>query len=236
MIRAYVGLMGEGKTLSMVNDALARLRAGQKVFSNVPFRNMKNGLFDKNYKVQPTIVSTKELEELIISQDNALFCIDEANIVFPSYYWKKLSPEYLIRFCQTRKVKVDLFYTSQGFTHTVIRLRELTNEVVKCEHRYFFGNQFFINTGYDPEKFDRDFTTEFQEQRAMIWRKRIYWGRAKYLFRCFDTYHIIDTSTVMGIEQGINVDKEIQRSKEKKKLVDIPAFINGKEKLESLYD
>jgi len=233
MIRAYVGLMGEGKTLSMVNDALARLRAGQKVYSNVPFRNLKTGFFDKNYKVQPIIVGTKELEDLIITQDNALFCIDEANIVFPSYYWKKLNPEYLMRFCQTRKVKVDLFYTSQGFTHTVIRLRELTNEVVKCEHRYFFGNQFFINTGYDPEKYDRDFTTEFQEQRAMIWRKRIYWNRAKYLFKCFDTLHIIDTSTVMGIQKGINIAKQ---QEQKGNIIDIPAFLGSKEKLESLYD
>lgn len=202
MIRAYVGLMGEGKTLSMVNDALLRVRQGQRVFSNVPFRNIKNGLFDRNYKLQPIIVGTQDLEKLIITEENALFLIDEANIVFPSYYWKKLSPEYLIRFCQTRKVRVDLFYTSQGFTHTVARLRELTNEVVKCEHRWFFGNQFFINTAYNPEMFDRDFVTEYMEKRARIWQKRIYWGRAKHLFKCFDTYHIIDTSTVMGIEAG----------------------------------
>jgi hypothetical protein len=230
MIRAYVGLMGEGKTLSMVNDALARLRAGQRVFSNVPFKNIKTGWFDRNHKVQPIIVGTKELEELIISQENALFCIDEANIVFPSYYWKKLSPEYLIKFCQTRKVKVDLFYTSQGFTHTVIRLRELTNEVVKCEHRWFFGNQFFINTAYDPEKYDRDFTTEFQETRAKIWSRRIYWGRAKQLFKCFDTYHIIDTSTVMGIEKGIDLNKKIKMQKE---LVAVSAKANT---VGSLYD
>jgi hypothetical protein len=226
MIRAYVGLMGEGKTLSMVNDALERVRAGQQVYSNVPFRNVKRGWFDKNYTLQPHIVGTQELEQLIIEKDNALFCIDEANIVFPSYYWKKLSPEYLIRFCQTRKVKVDLFYTSQGFTHTVIRLRELTNEVVKCEHRRFFTSQFFINTGYDPEKFDRDFSTEYQEKRAQIWQKRIYWGKAKYLFKCFDTYHIIDTSTVMGIEKGININQKLQRAKELVKA----------EKLTSLYE
>jgi len=217
MIRAYVGLMGEGKTLSMVNDALERVRQGQRVYSNVPFKNAKSGLFDRNYKLQPTIVGTQDLENLIITQDNALFCIDEANIVFPSYYWKKLNPEYLIRFCQTRKVKVDLFYTSQGFSHTVVRLRELTNEVIKCEHRFFFGQQFFINTAYDPEKFARDFVTAYQEARARIWQKRIYWARANYLFKCFDTYHIIDTSTVMGIEKGINLNKEKQREVEKKR-------------------
>jgi len=221
MIRAYVGLMGEGKTLSMVNDALVRVRAGQKVFSNVPFKNLKQGFLDRDFHKQPHIVGTKELEELIISEDNALFCIDEANIVFPSYYWKKLSPEYLIRFCQTRKVKVDLFYTSQGFTHTVIRLRELTNEVVKCEHRRFFNQQFFLNTGYDPEKYDRDFSTEFQEKRAMIWQKRIYWGRAKYLFKCFDTYNIIDTSTVMGIEKGIYTDQKKRKQQTDNQIVSL---------------
>jgi hypothetical protein len=229
MIRAYVGLMGEGKTLSMVNDALERVRQGQRVYSNVPFKNVKTGWFDKNDKLQPIIVGTKDLENLIITQDNALFCIDEANIVFPSYYWKKLNPEYLIRFCQTRKVKVDLFYTSQGFTHTVVRLRELTNEVVRCEHRFFFGQQFFINTGYDPEKFDRDFVTEFQEMRARIWQKRIYWARAKYLFKCFDTYHIIDTSTVMGIERSINLNKEKQLEAEKiKRFSNIPSIMRVK--------
>lgn len=202
MIRAYVGLMGEGKTLSMVNDAIIRVRQGQRVFSNVPFENLKDGILDKNYHRQPVIVGTEQLERLIITEENALFLIDEANIVFPAYYWKRLSPEYLIRFCQTRKVRVDLFYTSQGFTHTVARLRELTNEVIRCESRYFFGKHFFINTAYDPEKFDKDFSTEYSERRARIWLKRIYWGRAKYLFKCFDTFHIIDTSTVMGIVTG----------------------------------
>jgi hypothetical protein len=228
MIRAYVGLMGEGKSLSMVNDALQRLRQGQKVYTNVPFKNLKYGLFDKNYKLQPIVVTTKQLEELIVTQDNALFCIDEANIVFPSYYWKRLNPEYLIRFCQTRKVKVDLFYTSQGFTHTIVRLRELTNEVVKCENRFIFGFQFFINTAYDPEKYDRNFTTEFQEKRAIIWRKRIYTRRSKYLFKCFDTYHKIETSSIMGIEEGVNKRRTIQMEK------DYRAVVESEKKITSL--
>lgn len=220
MIRAYVGLMGEGKTLSMVNDALRVVRSGRKVFSNVPFRNLKTGFFDKNFKNQPIIVSTKELERLIVTQDNALFLVDEANIVFPSYYWKKLSPEYLIRFCQTRKVRVDLFYTSQGFTHTVARLRELTNEVVKCEHRGLFGSHFFINTAYDPEKFDKAFSSEFAEKRAIIWQKRIYQRRAKFLFKCFDSYHIIETSTVMGVEKESERYKSFDFSRKERVLPD----------------
>lgn len=229
MIRAYVGLMGEGKSLSMVNDALDIIRTGRKVYSNVPFRNLRRGGFDFKYdkKQQPIIVTTKQLEELIVTEDNALFCIDEANIVFPSYYWKKLNPEYLIRFCQTRKVKVDLFYTSQGFTHTIARLRDLTNEVVKCENRFIFGFQFFINTGYDPEKYDRAFTTEFQEKRAMIWRKRIYTGKAKYLFKSFDTYHKIETSSIMGVEEGVHKQKVIDLEKSYQQVINKSSTITS---------
>jgi hypothetical protein len=73
---------------------------------------------------------------------------------------------------------------------------------VKCEHRALFGNQFFINTCYDPEVAERGFINEFQEAKARIWRKRIYWGRAKYIFRCYDSYRDVTASKMMGISEG----------------------------------
>jgi len=200
MIRAYVGLPGSGKTFSLIKEGIDLVRAGRKVYTNVPFRNFKRGLFDRNYKKQPKVVTTKELEELILKEDDCTFLVDEGNIVFPAYYWKNLSPEFLIRLSQTRHHRLDLFYTSQGFTHVVARLRELTNEIVRVRSKFFFGKEFFIQTCYDPETYKPVYINEFEERRARVWQKRVYWGEAKMLFKAYDTFRDVQASSLMGVD------------------------------------
>jgi zona occludens toxin (predicted ATPase) len=202
MIRAYVGRLGEGKTLSMVNDAIEYLKKGRTVYTNVPFHlPLSKNPKDLNY--QPIYLNTKDLEVAIKTQRGALFCVDEASIVFPSYFWNKLSPDYLIRFAQARKYGMDIFYTSQGFSHTVKRLRDLTNEVVKCKKLSFFGLPVFSNIVYEPEFFDIKILFDSKlEQKYIIRRKTILPIKAKQLFGMFDTLHTITTSSTMGVDLG----------------------------------
>jgi hypothetical protein len=80
MIRAYIGLPGEGKSLSLVNEGIRLVRLGRRVFTNIEFANAKEGFFDKNFKRQPFLCTTSELENLLLIEDNADFLIDEGNI------------------------------------------------------------------------------------------------------------------------------------------------------------
>lgn len=193
MIRAYIGLLGSGKTLSMVNDASDLLKTGRRVFTNVPFR-----LLDSQNT--PTFLNGKQFEYALKTETNALFLIDEASIVLPSYYWNKLSSDYIIRFAQARKYGLDIFYTSQGWNHTVRRLRDLTNEVVKCSKYTIAKWDFIKNTTFDPEYFDQKVIsgTDF-EKKFIIANKTLFPKTLKRLYKMYDTYHLITTSTTMGV-------------------------------------
>lgn len=192
MIRAYIGLLGQGKTLSMINDASELLAKGRKVFTNVPF-HLQDG-------TQATYLPGKVFEQALKSEVNALFLIDEASIVLPSYFWNQLSSDYIIRFAQARKYGLDIFYTSQGYKHTIKRLRDLTNEIVKCTKHNLFGIEFIKNVTYDPEYFDYKIIsgTDF-EKKFILKKKIINQKKLKKLYKMYDTMHLITESTTMGV-------------------------------------
>lgn len=222
MIRAYVGRVGEGKTLSMINDAILSLdKTDVDVFTNVPFINYnRKGTLDK--KRQPYYCSSLELEKVIVNCSNALIVLDEANIVFPSYFWTKLSVDYIRRFSENRKYKMDLYYTTQMFKHVVTRLRDLTNEVVKCSKNSFFGLTSFTNICYDPEYFDKLLVSDRIRQQFIIRERKISTLRSKHLFKCYDTYHLIKDSTLTGSK--VNTEKltlleEVSEEYQRKKVI-----------------
>jgi hypothetical protein len=198
VIRAYVGRMGEGKTLSLVKDAIGYLNEGLNVFTNIHFTNppKPKTMFKKEQpSKQPIILNTKGLEEALLTEQHCLFAVDEGNIVFPAHYWKNLSPDYEMMFAQSRKIGCDIFYTSQLFTHTASRLRDLTQEILQTTKRGFFGHKFFINKCYDPERYRPDFFNPFQEQNALLWNRKIYWWEAEKLYKCYNTYKLIEVSS-----------------------------------------
>jgi hypothetical protein len=184
MITAFVGLPGEGKTLSMVRMACKALKDNRNVVANFP---VKDNLFGTGREalVLPDIGSA------IYQTENALICIDEASIVLPNHYWEKLPFDLLIRFAQVRKYGLDIMYTSQGYHHTVKRLRDLTNYVVRCtNHKWWFTNQYI-----DPEFYDMRVPVHYLKDYVKK-TTRYFLPSFPKLFKCFDTMFVVKQSVL----------------------------------------
>lgn len=221
MIRAYVGLFGQGKTLSMVNDAIPHVLAGRQVFTNTPFQarfwerpslvDFIKGKRARQMMRLPIFLESHQFELALKNERNALFLVDEASIWFSSYQWNNLSPDYIIRFAQARKFGLDIYYTSQLFKHTVKRLRDLTNEVVECSHRsYPLIGSMLSNITFSPEKFDYSFFNKEMENRFIIRRKFVKGKALKELYACYDTMYSINYSSVMSASKDMNTQAPIQ--------------------------
>lgn len=194
MIKAYIGLLGEGKTLSMINDSIPHLTRGKKVVTNVPFTWKHKGKW-----LMPDVVSSKDFHKRLLEEENALFLIDEAAIVFPSHFWNKLSGDFLIKFAQARKYGLDIYYTSQGWNHTVKRLRDLTNLAVQCKKHNVLGLPLFSNIVYNPEFFTYKIMPQAEiERKFILGRKFIFANRAKKLYKAYDTKFLIGNEAIQG--------------------------------------
>jgi len=197
MIRAYIGLLGEGKTLAMVMDACKIMKRGKRVISNVPMK-FKSGIFKKKYYESENYTG-KEFENAILKAENCLVCIDEASIVFPSYFWQNIPGEFLMKWAQSRKYAVDIFYTTQRFTHSVKRLRDITNEVVKCKK----SNDMYSFIHYDPEYFEGRMIPSLEIEKKFIIKRRIImpWTAIRH-YKYYDTLYKVKSSVLLNIDES----------------------------------
>ena len=188
MIVGYIGLPAQGKTLGMVYDACKALKDEKRVISNIPITDTIFGS-----KRQAEYV--EDITESFRVTTNALICVDEASIVLPNYFWKKMNPRMLIRFAQVRKYGLDISYTSQGWSHTVKRLRDLTSFVVNCvHHRMWFAYEWL-----DPEYYYRNvpriYKKDYLQKTAYIFPPKL-----KSAYIAFNTLHVVAYSNLMDTD------------------------------------
>lgn len=198
MIVAYTGLPGTGKTLNMVRDVLPFLKKRTRVISNTPIRlKIKK---DEVYEAE-FIQKSSDFELKLWNEQNCLFVIDEASVFLSNYNWNKLDPAYLMKFAQTRKYHCDIFYTTQRFSHTLKRLRDLTNYVVVCENHIPFGIesfQFFTARTMNPEYFDQKNYSREWEKRNLIRTQYLFPVKARSVFKAYFTEFIVNVNPIMA--------------------------------------
>lgn len=134
MTEAFVGDIGSGKTLNMVKRLIEIMKTGRKVITNTPISFEYKG---KTFK-SITIFNSDDFLKTFINSRYVTIGLDEAGIFFPASFWHKVSGEIIYKLAQTRHMGVDLLYTTQGFSHTIKRLRDLTHWVVQCRRRKFW--------------------------------------------------------------------------------------------------
>jgi len=195
MIRGYIGRIGSGKTLNMVKDAIQYLKAGKTVYTNVPFHYTPSKK-DAETLFPIVLNSQAETEKTILTAQNCLICIDEAAIVFSSYFFKSMTIDYMMRFAQARKFNNDIFWASQGFKHVLKRIRDLTNEVVKCKTASIFGKKIHFSGCYEPEVFEYNLWTNPQQLKNYQIRPNIPDFSLPKYYPMFDTYHVIKYSAI----------------------------------------
>lgn len=121
MIRGYVGLLGSGKTYSMVHDLVRQFRKEPvQVYTNMT-----------SLKV-PGVVQLPHDRSAVVGLTNGLIVLDEVQITMSSRYWQSVPKDVLSSLAQLRKHGAGLFFTTQDFARVDTVLRELTNEVVRC--------------------------------------------------------------------------------------------------------
>src|SRR4030042_1364052 len=200
MIKGYIGMFGMGKTLNMVYDLIRLMKKGRRVVSNTPIEFIHQGKKIKSDFIR----DADRFQQALIYDRNCSFAIDEASVYLPNNYWHKLPPEFIMKFAQARKSRTDFYYTTQGYGHTIKRLRDLTHVVVKCWKQHFLGLKFlpyvFISINYDPQFYGHSSTSE-KKARQYTWGRRILYPR-EYIstFEAYNTFYEVEGSAMVNYQ------------------------------------
>lgn len=141
-VTAYTGLLGSGKTYSMVDDAFQLFldrRPGEQPLTI--FTNMTGLRF-------PGAVYIGGYEDLLKCQ-SGLILIDEASLWMPSRLWAKLPFELMYKFNQARKDGLQLFFTAQNMERVDCVLRDIVNLAVRCKS--LISGRYFIRVTKEPK-------------------------------------------------------------------------------------
>lgn len=221
MIRAYTGLTGSGKTLSMVRDATYHW----KNYRRPIYSNFQMSVFDYNNswlwprmngkKVEATVLKNEDFIYKMLSTENGLFLVDEAGFVFNNRLWKKLPFDLIARFQESRKVGIDIFYTTQNIQRVDKVLRDLTHVQVMCSFvdfpltdiHLFLRNYAYTNPiiGHDSKE---------NRKLYFAWEDNIPFWQFKKYYKMYDTLERIPFSAVKGMLEDIKLE-QLRFKKEK---------------------
>lgn len=173
MIVGRVGLIGNGKTYLHARDALATAKRRRAVFlSNIWTRGSvpaaaylgdPGGVDRVQLAVGDDGFDLAELEELLDAARGAgrgaVLFIDEVGVLMPARFWQKFPVALMYRFSQSRKLRLDVYYTAQDIedvdsflrrkTQWVYRVRAWPTPTVERQER---GQRplFFFETRWRP--------------------------------------------------------------------------------------
>jgi len=207
MIRMYIGLLGQGKTLMMIRDAWPYIIASAK--PNSPYKIVSNQPIRVNDPLGHTIVaipptSGQALIDSFYNDFNTLFLLDEAQLIFPAYKMSSITEDLQARFAYTRKYGCTILYTCQGYNHAHKRLRDLTNEICRVKKLPHWWIWRHVATYFDPERFDASkVMTPEQEAKFIIYQKYAFFWELGKIYRAYDTFYV-STTTIAG--DGITID------------------------------
>jgi hypothetical protein len=223
MTIAYIGKKGAGKTLQMVKDVMEEMKQGKRVISNTPIRFKYRGVWLQSITIENPDLFLKA----IVNERRAIIAIDEAPTFLPNSLWHKIDVSLIRALSQARHIALDLYYTSQGWGHTVKRLRDLTDWVIECRKASFFIPRFkiiekfdfidkrkfktivsrpwkvFTGTTYSPELFNHSFTDPRAKRFFRIAIRKIYPSEAKRLFPCYSTTFLVQGSGLTKVDKMI---------------------------------
>jgi hypothetical protein len=198
MIKGYTGMFGYGKTLWLVADVIDEMKKGRRVISNTPIRFKHKGqILEAQY-----VANRQEYMQYLITESNCIFVLDEAGIYLPNNYWDKMPFDLTAKLMQSRKYETDFYYTVQRFGHTTIKLRDLTNIIVKCYRKRFlgFGQIVFYAVDCDPEMVENKISINSPLAKEYILKvNKMYPSKYKKVFPTYDTkFKVVESLFVEG--------------------------------------
>lgn len=132
----YYGYRGAGKTLSLSYDLFDMFKKNPNlcVITNTPFffpphkdtgQIMLQYLWEDTKQLEPFVLNWLSSSTEVCRQRETVVVIDEANLVMPSRFFAKLEPWFLSFLAQSRKMNVEVIFTTQDTSRVDKVLREL---------------------------------------------------------------------------------------------------------------
>lgn len=173
----YVGLAGEGKTYSMVREAIRLYDAWEGkiyILSNVEIRH------PKTHKI--ITHELKSTAQLTLSYGMpCLALIDELPSIWNARNWAKFPPEMLSKITQLRKGDgMRILYTAQRFFMIDKEIRAITNSITSC--RCLFGCLFTHRTASAQDIDPETGVISFGKEKSTD----VFYMRPK-IYNCYDT-------------------------------------------------
>jgi hypothetical protein len=231
MIKGFTGLTGSGKTLSMVMAGCRHYKDTKRpIYSNFKmgvFEYEGEGMFARKVKDKdgkPVIKwaevlrSDDFIDKLMVTK-TGLFLVDEAGFVFNNRKWRTLPFELVARFQQSRKLGVDIFYTTQNIMRVDMTLRELTHVQIMCEMDTlpFASNHWRLrNEAYFNPIIGKD--SESNRRLYEAYREWWFWWQFKRFYPLYDTLEIVEYST--------GAEKKQEKVAPDEVMIDIPPIFH----------
>lgn len=129
-VQGYTGYWGDGKTFKMVSDALDIINRDPTalLFHNFEIYHPRAFHFD----------TVDELTALCLFDFDGrrkVVLVDEIGMLFRADKNRTWDPALDVVFMQGRKVKCDLFWTTQAWMFLDVNVRRVTRQVTECEGR-----------------------------------------------------------------------------------------------------
>jgi len=189
-VKAFVGLGGSGKTLSMCEylDNAPKIYKGVKIYTNFNYIN-QDGQLD----------NWRQLLD-ITSNNGVIFAIDEIQVTFERKGWANFPTELLNLLTQNRKKSVQFIFSTQDFDVAVIDVRRMTQEVVFCS---CLAGRWVFQKAY--------YATQYRKNiESMRTPPKKAWSRnfvaTNKLFHSYDTYKIIESLRKEIVQKDKNMD------------------------------
>lgn len=136
-VLSFTGLLGSGKTYSMVKSARDLMKKGK---AKTVYTNMASLRFPNSHYI-------RSIEE-VYGLENGLIVLDEAHIWMPSRFWQSMPREFCYKLSMMRHFGLEMMYTTQAIERVDKILREITSYQVRC--RYFSFLKLFLSVTWEP--------------------------------------------------------------------------------------
>lgn len=133
----YVGLYGNGKTLSMVREAYQLKKRGYNTYSNCAV-SFQTGTIEK-------------WEDLLAVPPRSVILLDELPNLLNNYAFKSMPDNLFSLLSQNRKIDIRIMATAQVFDDSVKKFRTLTKYVIACNKI----GRLIVNSFYNQKQFSR---------------------------------------------------------------------------------
>ena len=122
LIYGVFGLPRSGKTTYLCKIAKSYIKRGVRVYTNFPCHGC--------YKLDFSKLGRFDFS-------NCVLLIDEISLVADSRDWKNFNSDLVYFFTNHGHYKVDIYYCSQWFTDTDIKIRRMTEELYYIQSAFF---------------------------------------------------------------------------------------------------